>query len=254
MATIHNVIEVDIDDILPNPWNPNTMDDATLQRLVDEIDRVGYMDYLQVVPINDGKYRIIGGEHRYRALKELGHFGDIKVICLSDSKFEDEDLQKFLTMRLNVIKGSLNPEKFANLYNEMCDKYGTDKLQELMGFTDTDAWNQVTGGISTALHHAGVPKKDVEDFERRSSHTGSVDDLSSIVSDIFSKHGDTLDYSFMIFTFGGKEHTYLKMDERMNENLKIISDFCVKNSVDINDIINPILNDVVKDLDDVEVV
>ena len=58
----------------------------------------------------------------------------------------------------------------------------------------------------------------------------------------------------MIFTFGGKEHTYLKMDERMNENLKIISDFCVKNSVDINDIINPILNDVVKDLDDVEVV
>jgi ParB family chromosome partitioning protein len=82
------VVEIPIDKIVPNTWNPNVMDDETFNRLAEEIQDVGMIDPIQVVPIEgeEEKYMILGGEHRWRVMKVLG-YETIPCIVLTDEKF-----------------------------------------------------------------------------------------------------------------------------------------------------------------------
>ena len=65
--------EISVGEIEANQWNPNQMKDKEFDRLVKEIDESGMIDPIQVVPLDSGKYRIMGGEHRYHACKLLGY-------------------------------------------------------------------------------------------------------------------------------------------------------------------------------------
>ena len=58
---------IPIDQFAPNSWNPQKQDEAEFNRLIEEMKENGCIVPLQVVPVDDGTYRIIGGEHRWRA-------------------------------------------------------------------------------------------------------------------------------------------------------------------------------------------
>ena len=66
-------------------------------------------------------------------------------------------------MRLNVIHGGIDPEKFVVLYEEMSKKYGDDILKDLMGFVESKEWNKLTSGIKaalrTVLRNLMIPRK-----------------------------------------------------------------------------------------------
>ena len=66
-------MDLDIEVLDASDWNPNQMDDKQFDRLVREIDESGMIDPIQVVPTDDGRYRIIGGHHRTNACKLLGY-------------------------------------------------------------------------------------------------------------------------------------------------------------------------------------
>jgi ParB-like chromosome segregation protein Spo0J len=124
--------DVPIDLIEANDWNPNEMKDETFNRLVEELEENGIIDPIQIVPAEGGKFRIIGGEHRWAGAKTLG-WTSIPANVLTDERFVDEDLQKLITVRLNVIHGEMNPEKFTSMYQDMAEKYGVDQLKALFG-------------------------------------------------------------------------------------------------------------------------
>jgi len=225
-------------DLDNNAWNPNMMDQDDFNRLVREIEDVGFIDPVQVVPIEDGRYRIIGGEHRVAAAVEL-RLAQIPAMVLDGPRWVDVDLQKLVTVRLNVLKGRLNPEKMAVLYNQMAKKYGEDALQSLFAFTDQQAWDKLVSGVKQGLSKAGLPKEKQEEFSKKAKEAKTLKDLERILNELWSSYGDTVQLSFMVFTYGRREHFYVAMDRKTREAIKKVAAYCKGHAKDINTVLGP---------------
>lgn len=234
----HEQRYLSVDSLVPNAWNPQEQDDATFNRLVDEVNEVGFIDPIEVVPLDDGTFRIVGGEHRWRAAVASGK-DEVPCIILSGAKWKDEDLQKFVTVRLNVIRGKLDPEKFLKLYQEMVDKYGADALQNMLGFTDVKAFQRVLGDVKKGMKKS-LPKEMQDEFDKAAKEARTVEDLNKIIQALFTKYGDTVAQSFMIFTHGKREHLYVAMDRKMKKAMDKVIEHCKKSGEDINEFMEPL--------------
>lgn len=237
-ATPYQLLTVSTDSLEANTWNAQRQNEATFNRLREEIRSLGYcIAPIEVVPLDTGKYRILGGEHRWRACLAEG-IETVPIIALTDKKWKDEDLQRFVTVRLNTIKGEIDPEKFAKLYNEMADKYGADALQSLMGFTDAKGFQKLLGTISKGLK--GMPKDLQKKFDENAKEAKTVEELTSILNELFAKHGDTVDSNFLIFTHGRKEHVYVSMSPKLRASVQKLTEYCKLSKADINTVFEPL--------------
>lgn len=205
--------DVAIDQISANPWNVNEMDDETFNRLAEEIQSVGFIDPIQVVPMDNGTYMIIGGEHRWRVSKVLG-YEVVPCVILDSQMWTEDDLKKFVSVRLNALHGKVNPEKFMNLYVDLAKRHDESALQALLGYTDEDAWKGLTKGVRKGLEDAGLSKEALKKFDEASAELMTVDDLSGILNRLFTDHGNDLKYNFMVMSFGGKDHLYVQFDNK----------------------------------------
>jgi hypothetical protein len=208
MSTIADVVYLPLSEIEVNEWNPNLMEQRAFDRLLKEIRNSGFVSAIQVVKLSNGKHRIIGGEHRYRAAKVLD-YDEIPCVILSAAEFQDEDVQKFMTVKLNMMSGELDPDKFRMLYEEMAEKYGSDSLEDLFGFTDEDQWRMITKAIGRELKDAGISSDKISKAIN-ALETGSIDGLSKILNEIFSENSDTLkNLGFMSFKFQDSEMIFV---------------------------------------------
>lgn len=209
---ITEIVEILIEKLIPNPWNPNTQSNDVFNALVENIKEIGMVEPILVVPHEEkeGFYTIISGEHRYNACKVLNY---IKVPAIIKEDF-NIDLQKFQTVRMNVLKGKFDPVKFTQLFDEMAEKYGEDMTKEMMKFVDERAFKDVYMAIKREL-----PKDMQDKLESSRKEIKTVDDLSRILNELFSKYGNTLDNNFMLFTYGGKVHLWVLLDKDLKELL-----------------------------------
>lgn len=210
--------EIPIGSIRPNTWNPNEMDDETYSRLADEILDVGMIDPIQVVGLEDDTYQILGGEHRWRVCRAIG-FTAAPCIVVAGERWRDEDLQRFVTMRLNVLHGKLNPEKFMALYNDLSKRYDEQALRDLMGFTNKDHWRALTRQARQSLKDAGVDKTALRFFDKGTNEVSTVDALSSLVSKLLQKHGAKVERSLLVISDGGKRHLYVEFGNKRDFNM-----------------------------------
>jgi hypothetical protein len=134
---------------------------------------------------------------------------------LTDKKWDSEDVRKFVSLRLNVIHGEIDPEKFAKLYEEMSKKYGDDALKDLMGFVESKQWNKLTAGIREALKGSGVDKGAIKEFDESAKELKTIDGLSSVLNKIFNEYGDTLNHNFVAFNYGGKSGVYIMCEDEV---------------------------------------
>ena len=112
---------VPIDSIHPNPYNPNSMRDTVYQFLKKSIKKRGFLD--PVIVNKNGV--IIDGEHRYKALKELGATEvEVKVLDISDSECKAE------TINFNLTKGTFDAEKLGKILLELDQEWGKDLLKD----------------------------------------------------------------------------------------------------------------------------
>jgi len=234
----HEQRYISVDRLAPNSWNANEEDEVTFDRLIDDVSETGFIDSLTVVALEDGNYRILGGEHRWRAAKASGEEA-VPCLVLKGAKWKDEDLQKFVTVRMNMLKGKLNPEKFLVLYNEMADKYGADQLQKLFGFTDKRAFKKILKGVMQSAK-AVLPKELHAEMDEKAKDAKSVEDLGAIVQEMFAKYGGTLAQSFMVFTHGKQEHIYVQMTNAMRKAMDKVLLYCETAGTDINDFMAPV--------------
>lgn len=222
----------------PNPWNAQAMDAEEFNRLVDEITETGFIAPVQVIPLDNGRYRILGGEHRWKAAKVVG-MTTVPAMVLTGAKWKDEDLQKFSSVRLNVIQGKLDSEKFLKLYNEMADKYGAESLQRLMGFVDEKAFSKLVSGVSKGMKKT-LPKELQGEFDAAAKQVKTVEDLSKVIQAMFTRYGDTVNQSFMVFSHGNKHHLYIAMNASMKKAMDKVVEYCRKSGEDINDFMEPL--------------
>jgi len=99
------VYELNIQDVFPNPNQPRkTFDDETIKELASSIDAYGIISPIVVQPKGAGKYMIIAGERRFRAMKSLGK----TVVPAIIKNFDDKKIQE-IAMIENLQREDLNP-------------------------------------------------------------------------------------------------------------------------------------------------
>lgn len=207
------IVDIPIDKVKPNEWNPNEQDEKTFKFLVENIQTVGLDQPVLVRPVAGGMYQVVDGEHRYRACVELG-FSMLPCVVASDY---DLDTAKLQTVKRNTIRGKMNPMKLATLLSDMEKKYGEQATKDMMAFTDEAAYKSALKAAKK-----GMPKElqAVVDIADKDEEAASIKDLMKVVNTMFDKYGDTLPSNFMVFTFGGKTHLWVNMTERMKDILQ----------------------------------
>lgn len=118
------VVEIEIDKIAPNPFQPRKyFDENALNELADSIKEHGLLQpilvYENTDPNDSAEYFVIAGERRLRASK-IAQKSTIKAIIV------DINTAKLRELALieNIQREELNPIDLAHAYRELIDEHG----------------------------------------------------------------------------------------------------------------------------------
>lgn len=113
------VLELDIDIIKPNPYQPRkTFNKQSLQELSESIVEHGLLQPVVVYDNGDGDYILIAGERRLRASKLAG-LSNIKAIVAE----VDQKRMRELALIENIQREELSPIELALSYQELIVEY-----------------------------------------------------------------------------------------------------------------------------------
>ena len=133
------VLELDVDIIKPNPYQPRkTFNLQALQELSESIKEHGLLQPVVVYDNGDGDYILIAGERRLRASKLAG-LNNIKAI-IAEIDFKR---MRELAIIENIQREELNPIELALSYQELLQEYGIthEELSKRIGKSRTQITN-----------------------------------------------------------------------------------------------------------------
>lgn len=241
---------IPVDRCVIAPWNPNKQSDKTFNSLVENIREEGFVETVRAAlmtpelrrkyltpeqdAIEGAWYLIIGGAHRLDAARLLDMEGLPAVV----SENYDEDRIKFQNVRMNALKGKIDPAKFTGLYMEMVERYGEELVAESMGLTDKRELESMILKVRNEL-----PPDMQKKMDEAKDEIQTVDDLSRVLNELFSKYGDTIPLSFLVFTFGNKTHLWVGMDRPLMKKVDQLKAYCGNARYDMAEVLNVLLDD-----------
>ena len=118
---------VPIEKCRPNAWNPRGMNKKEFEALKLSIKEHGQTQPIQVRPIKDG-YEIIGGYHRWLAMKEIGFLeGEVNTTPMNDDEAQLFSLQ-------DNIHGQDDLLRLGKLVYELTEKgFSIKKIAQVYG-------------------------------------------------------------------------------------------------------------------------
>ena len=161
-----NIQMIPVQQLVPNPWNPNEMPQDAFRENVAEVQRLGKIPKPVVARPVEDKYEIVDGEHAWRAAKEVG---------FSEVPCEIEDVDDFLAMletyRRNL-SGTNNPLRLGEMFERMKEARGLSnrKLAKEMGLSEGTLRNHLDYVRAFDLRRAHAPetaRKDIESLSHR---------------------------------------------------------------------------------------
>jgi len=81
MASPLQFFDAAINQLVPNPWNSNQMTAENEKKLENSIKELGFTKPIIVRELEDGRYQILGGEHRWQVAVRLG-YEQVPVVSL----------------------------------------------------------------------------------------------------------------------------------------------------------------------------
>ncbi|MDA8217080.1 MAG: ParB/RepB/Spo0J family partition protein [Dehalococcoidales bacterium] len=124
-AVVSRASEVDVEAIVPNPWQPRRNAEKTaLAELADSIRQYGLLQPLVVTATADGLYQLIAGERRWQAAKMAG-LQSVPVIVREATPQEALEL----ALIENIQRADLNPLEEAAAYRRLTDEFGLTQEQ-----------------------------------------------------------------------------------------------------------------------------
>lgn len=239
-------IELPMHCLTKQKINPNKMSQREFDLLVDNMNRVGWIDPIFVRPVDekteDGEqmYRIVGGAHRYDVGAYLG-FETAPCTVVDHEDFE-EDEERFQIVRMNMIKGKLDPQKFFALYQEMSETYTDEVLQDAFGFADDAEWKRLIDQSAKTLPTPELQKK----FKEAAKEVKDIDGLSKLLNEMFTKYGDSLPYGYMIVDYGGQRNVWLQVSKKTMDAVDLIGTICIDKSRTMDDVVGTIVQLIAK--------
>jgi len=208
---------IPVDRIVPDDENPNVESIAVFNELVADIKEDGFLEPILVSPWGE-EFVLISGEHRWKAAKLSGM---TEIDCVVVEGWDD-DKRKAKMVKMNVNRGKLDPEKFTRLWNGLKSRVGEERLRKMMGFSAKDAeLRRLLKEVRSTL-----PEEMRRDLDRRAERIRSVEDLASVVQSLYTRYGGTIDYHFVMFSFGGQTHLMIRTSDAAFENIRGLMDLC----------------------------
>lgn len=114
------VMDISIDEISPNPWQPRRdFDEESLNTLASSIRENGLIQPVVVRKKKDGTYELAAGERRWRAAKMAG----LTVIPAISKEYDDRSMAEMALVE-NLQRKDLNPVDEGMAYRKLMDEYG----------------------------------------------------------------------------------------------------------------------------------
>ena len=134
------VLQVSIEQILPNPQQPRTkMDQEALQELAASIQEHGVIQPLIVSEDDDGQtYTLIAGERRWRAAKLAG----LSMVPVIERSVSERD-QLEIALIENLQRADLSPLEMAEAYQHLAEEFSMthDQIAQRVGKSRTSVTN-----------------------------------------------------------------------------------------------------------------
>lgn len=127
---------VDVVKLKVNEWNPNSMDEKEFIRLKNELDTVGSNVRAPITVVKDGeRYKVVDGEHRFKACKDLG-FQKVYVFI---GKFDEKE-QRMQTIKMNRLVGEHDVLKEGAMIKGLVEDHGMtmEQLEERLGYSSKE--------------------------------------------------------------------------------------------------------------------
>ena len=128
---IGNVVELDIDSIEMNPFQPRSnFNDEALEELASSIRELGIIQPITVRKLDFNKFQLVSGERRYRASKLVGLESIPAYIRIAN---DQESLEMALVE--NIQRQDLDPIEIALSYQRLIDEIQVtqEKLSDRVG-------------------------------------------------------------------------------------------------------------------------
>lgn len=129
----NRVLKVSVERIHPDPKQPRRFfDETALNNLASSIKKEGLLQPILVSKEEDGAYKIIAGERRWRAVQKLGW---PRIPVLLKKKPKQTDQKMVLALVENLQRQDLNPIEEAYAFQFLLKENGwsQQKLAETMG-------------------------------------------------------------------------------------------------------------------------
>jgi ParB-like nuclease family protein len=230
-TTWKKAVEIPTDRLVFTDWNCNEMSEIKLAHLQDEIQNEvdptdpHFDEPLQVIPIkeSEGKYLVLGGEHRTKIARALNMPAVPCVIRHDLAKLSRKDLMLWSVKR-NNLRGRLNAQKYAEMECELIDKHGmTAEAARRSMLVDGDLAKALRASVavrdnensqSDDGHDGDRQHGDVKDAQdARRSKEELLQALKIAEQDVLLDSADTVDKGYLFFVQGKKGQTHLVVDE-----------------------------------------
>jgi ParB/RepB/Spo0J family partition protein len=113
--------QIPVGQIEPHPKNPNSMAPDAFKKLQRHIERTSFYPPVIVRPLDDGRYQMIDGWHRYLIVRD--HLKRDKVAAIVAEVSETEADMMLAT--LNRLHGEDDPRARAELVSDLLQEYGS---------------------------------------------------------------------------------------------------------------------------------
>jgi ParB family chromosome partitioning protein len=128
---VGNIVELDIEAIEVNPFQPRTsFNDEALHELASSIRELGVIQPITVRKLDFNKYQLVSGERRYRASRLVG----LKTIPAYIRIANDQESLEMALVE-NIQRQDLDPIEIALSYQRLIDEIELtqEKLSERVG-------------------------------------------------------------------------------------------------------------------------
>ena len=258
-------LDVPLGLLVKNEDNPNKMSARAFDLLIDNLEKTGLTDAILVKPLDfklaltgaaetkgdaakmvtylvehDLKLRIVGGHHRYDGAAYLG-FDTVPVTIIMDPKF-DEQQEKFQLVRMNAIRGKLDPQAFFKLYSQLSEEYSDEILQDAFGLAEEAEFKSLVAQTAMMLPDKALQEK----FKESAKEIKTIDGLSKLLNEMFTKYGNTLPFGYMVFDHGGQRSMWLRIEGKTMTALELLGTMCIDQNRTVDDIMGGIVQAIAK--------
>jgi len=128
MIKFENYQVYDIEKLFEAPWNYKKDDHDLSKKLAKNIKRNGQIENILIRELKDGSYEVVNGNHRYRAMKELGAK---KIIAYNLGKISLSEAKR-IAYETNETKFKADDARVQDLFFDILQDFDKKDLLSTM--------------------------------------------------------------------------------------------------------------------------